>query len=1176
MIRLFVFLYDYFVVRKTLLVCLLAATTAGLLFSLLRLDYREDIAEFLPDDESGTHINAVYRHIGNSDRLIIGFTKTADSIPAVRIMRAIDRFTVLLDARDSLHVIPEVIAQVDDDRFLKLADFIIGNAPYFLTEAAYLRMDSLLQQQDFVSVQLRDDKRLLLLPSGGMMKRNIATDPLHLFSPLLAALTNLQAGSDEVNNGYIFSANGQKGMVFITSPYGSGETGNNALLLRMIEQTMRETEKEFSGVGVSCFGAPAIAVTNAERIKKDSMLAAVLSVILILSLLAYFFRNARNILLVFVSVLFGWLFALGVMALFKGSVSFIAVGIGTVFIGIAVNYPLHFIDHIRHRKDRKQALREIIPPLLTGNITTVGAFFSLLFISSDAMRDFGLFGSLLLVGSILFVLVFLPHLVRGNVTEDLNPATEEERLIFGKFARFAPERKKPVLLSALLLTALFLYLSRFAEFEADMHKINYMTDAQRTEMNERMQSLEKAGQDVVYFLVEGGTTDEALAAYERNVELMDSLHKTGWVENVAGIASFLPSQEEQQRRIERWNAFWQPRRDELLQQVDRQAVAEGFRKNAFGSFAELLRKDFSVQDGAYFDPLTPATGNYLAQDEGKTMVITLLYCNKTRTAALKDVLKTHSSSAFVLDSRSMGQRMVDALYDDFNYVLYVCGCVVFIFLVFSFRRIELSIMSFLPLAVGWVWILGIMQICGIRFNIVNIILATFIFGQGDDYTIFITEGLIYEYARKRKMLASYKNSIILSALIMFTGIGVLIFAQHPAMRSLANVTMVGMFSVVMMAYLLPPFIFRWLTVNRYGPRTIPVTVRRLLASGYAFAAFLVGSLAITVFGSILFGGSRQVAAERRTVSYRKRKLLYHRFLCAVARFTVKRIPGVSFRYENLSGETFDKPAVIICNHQAHIDLMCLMMLTPRMVILTNEWVWNNPFYKRLIRYADFYPVSGGIENSVKQLSVLVREGYSVAVFPEGTRSEDCSIRRFHHGAFYLAEMLHLDILPVLLHGAGHVLPKKDFMLRRGAITVQVCPRIAADDTGFGDGYSARAKQITPYYRNAFAALSLRLETAAYYRSFVLHNYYYKGADVERSVGREMKRLERSGELAKIDAWQGNSHVRMECDGYGIYAFLFALVHKQTQVTAVFSDTDKATVTAGCTGCPANLTVQTAS
>ena len=113
------------------------------------------------------------------------------------------------------------------------------------------------------------------------------------------------------------------------------------------------------------------------------------------------------------------------------------------------------------------------------------------------------------------------------------------------------------------------------------------------------------------------------------------------------------------------------------------------------------------------------------------------------------------------------------------------------------------------MAVSWLWILGIMALLGIQFNIINIILSTFIFGQGDDYTIFMTEGTVYEYTHRRPMLASYRRAIILSALIMFIGIGSLITARHPALHSLAEVTIVGMFSVVLMAFVIPPVVFYW-------------------------------------------------------------------------------------------------------------------------------------------------------------------------------------------------------------------------------------------------------------------------------------------------------------------------------------------------------------------------------
>ena len=209
-------------------------------------------------------------------------------------------------------------------------------------------------------------------------------------------------------------------------------------------------------------------------------------------------------------------------------------------------------------------------------------------------------------------------------------------------------------------------------------------------------------------------------------------------------------------------------------------------------------------------------------------VIDVLKVSPQKIESVVSRIENHSSRQYVFDVNSMNTSIATRLSDDFNYIGWACGCIVFLFLWFSLGCLELAILSFIPMAVSWLWILGIMSLVGIQFNVVNIILATFIFGQGDDYTIFMTEGCQFEYAYRRKMLASYKNSIIISALIMLIGIGSLIIAKHPALHSLAEVTIIGMFSVVLMAYLFPPLIFRWLVYNKGLERKRPITLRNLI------------------------------------------------------------------------------------------------------------------------------------------------------------------------------------------------------------------------------------------------------------------------------------------------------------------------------------------------------------
>src|SRR5574344_170512 len=222
-------------------------------------------------------------------------------------------------------------------------------------------------------------------------------------------------------------------------------------------------------------------------------------------------------------------------------------------------------------------------------------------------------------------------------------------------------------------------------------------------------------------------------------------------------------------------------------------------------------------------------------------------------------------------------------------------------------------------------------------------------------------------------------------------------------------------------YGLPLFIFRKL-------RTILITV-------YAIIFFILFS--IFVFSPLIW---LYLHIGKMTIKKKDRLhiLIYH-----IARFVMlhHKIPGTNFSYNIEDKSVFDKPAIIICNHQSHLDLMCQMIFTPKIIFLTNDWVWKNPCYGIIVRNAEYYPVSMGIENILPDLKSLVERGYSIAVYPEGTRSTDCSIGRFHQGAFYLAQQLNLDILPMYLYGAGKVLPKKKHSLLAGLIHINVSKRI---------------------------------------------------------------------------------------------------------------------------------------
>ena len=406
---------------------------------------------------------------------------------------------------------PDLQVSADAGAVEEVFGFIRSHWPYFLTEADYARMDSLLAIPGYVEERMAENERSFYSMGSSFTSQYLRSDPLGLFSPVLQRLEALNpATKSRVEDGFLFTGDGRTGVVLFNSPFGGSESGKNAQLVALTDTVKARTAAQFPDIRIFSSGGPEVAVGNASRIKKDSFLALAIAALLICIVLWLSYKRFADVFWILVSILTGALFALGIIACFKSSVSLIVLGIGSMIIGIAVNYPLHYVDHLKYQPDKRKALADQVNPLLVGNITTVGAFLSLLLLKAEALHDFGFIGAMMLVGTILFVLVFLPVLV---------PAASRPRntvkLDFDRHIHLAPKARRWVFIGFLAVTAVLFWLSRGISFDADMHHINYMTPEQERgfALLEEM-GASADGASTVYVVASGATAEEALQCNE--------------------------------------------------------------------------------------------------------------------------------------------------------------------------------------------------------------------------------------------------------------------------------------------------------------------------------------------------------------------------------------------------------------------------------------------------------------------------------------------------------------------------------------------------------------------------------------------------------------------------------------------------------------------------------------
>ncbi len=1142
---------------------LLLLITAVLLAMVSSLKYNENIYDFLPVSGNEQKAISLYQDISGGQRIFVMFKakegSTADNIE--KVTESVETFAEQLKAGEGIRHIKEITTQVDFEKVAGITNFIYHNMPLMLTDSDYIRMERCLAEPEFIKNQLASDVQMIMMPATGFFSANISNDPLGLFAPVLERLQARQRSMPiEIDDGYIFTSGQQYAVAMLTSPYGAMESSNNNLLVNYVDSVAWQTMQAVPDVEVNSTGSPVIAVGNAQQIKSDSQWAISIAVTLILLLLVFAFHRVKNLLLIGMSILFGWLFAMGFIAVLRTDVSLIVLGIGSIIIGIAVNYPLHFIAHTDHGGTVREVLKDMVSPLLIGNITTVGAFVALMPLDAPALRDLGLFAAFMLVGTILFVLVFLPHLVKQKFK------TGEEHLSFGKISSMEPERHKWLLLLIFVLTIVFGYFSLGTSFDTNMHHINYMTPKQQQLLSDMNASAGLSDTTNVYLVTEGNTWEEALQARMSMNPKLEAMRKKGEINNYSNVTFFIASQQEQQARIDRWNKFWDAHREQIIVSLKHEAPQYGFAGDAFLGFENIVSATYTPQPFEYFEPIrTVLLSNSFSQSTGNCAVVDVIDATDKNIAQIEAVLnESLGATGYAFDFMGMNSAVARSLSNDFNYIGFACGFIVFLFLWLSFGRIELSLLAFLPMAMGWLWILGMMFIFGMQFNIVNVILATFIFGQGDDYTIFMTDGLINEFAYKKKLLPSFKNSIVISALIMFIGIGSLIVAKHPALHSLAEVTIVGMLTVVLMAWVIPPTIYGWLVRTEKGTRRTPITMEKVIRTAFCTVIYILELAVGSIIGLML---------RLLPISHEKRDDWFHRFICCVMRMNVRHMWGVTTNISNPNGEDFSRGSIVMCNHQSILDPIYMLAMNPRILLLISNKVWRNPIVHPMFRLAGYIKLDQPMESLINSIRKAVEKGYSVVIFPEGKRNEGC-ISRFHKGAFFIAEEIGADMLPVYLHGADHVMPRGSAFASRGKVGLEIGKRITNDQLGsLGGTLLKRTNAFHKHFADHYSHFKKKLETTHYFHDYIIYKYIYKGISIEKETRLLLKRYDDFSQW--IDNYrpkneQHPSAVSIVNAGNGQFSLLFALVHPDIEVRSYAYDEDEVALLSCCEPNPRNL------
>lgn len=1134
----FISLYRFFQKKRSLFWFSLLTLIGVLSVGASRITLEEDISKFFPDDPRVEKLSYVFRNAKFSER-IIGMVSIADSATTPNpdsLIATAARYVDSLESNASEYIV-SIQSEVDDSQLLEVVQSIQSNLPVFLEEEDYLEIDSLLKPEN-AKERLVANYRQLISPSGIVTKNIIVNDPLGISFIVLKKLQDLQFDQNvEVYQNYLISRDHRHLLFFIEPKYKSGETGRNTAFLESLDQAAVSVSS--GAIKASYFGAPIVAAGNAKQLQRDTLLTISIMLVLLAIFILGHFRKKRVPFLIMFPVIFGALFSLCLIYLVQGSISIIAIAAGSIILGIAINYSLHFLSHLKHVDSIEDVIRDLVKPMTLGSATTVLAFVCLQFVNASVLRDVGLFAAFSLIGAALCTLIFLPQFI----SRDYVARQSHRETFIEKVSQFSFENNKVLLILILVLTPFFLYFANDVKFNTDLSQMNFMTDELKQSQS-RVESINKTSLSSTYLVSQSTSFQKALQHNEVVTNEIRTLYGAGGIQKYSSVSAFIISDSLQRIRIARWNNYWKNKSDATIKLVRSEGKALKFSEKVFQNFERLIGTEYQIADQTMFSPFRKLFfDNHIIERDGLSTVIALANIAPEKKQNVLRQLEEKGVHGF--DRQMITNLFVEYVHEDFNFIVAFTGIIVFMALLLMYGRIELTLMTFVPMLITWIWILGIMALVGIEFNIVNVMISTFIFGLGDDYSIFTMDGLLTEYQFGKKNLTSIRTSILLSALTTISGLGVLIFAEHPALRSIAGISIIGIVSVFFMSQTLQPFLFRWMISNRTKRGLAPMTAWGICKTIFTYGFFVSGSFILTIVGLLL----KLVPFGKKNV-----RLFYHSLISFWTRSLVTLAPQLKVKTIGYNKNLFSRATVLIANHTSFLDILLTTGLHPKLILLTNKWVWNSPVFGGVVRLADYYPVMEGAEDSIERVKDRVREGYSIVVFPEGSRTSDGKVKRFHKGAFYMAEALNLPIQPLIIHGADDAIPKSTIFLNTGFLTLKYLPVIEPDDTSFGSTYAEKAKNIGRYFRREYEAVTEQEENPQYFQYKLFSNYIYKGPVLEWYMKVKVALEGNYKQFHELVPPKGQI-LDLGC-GYGFLCYMLAFLSEERVVTGVDYDAEK--------------------
>ncbi len=660
---------------------------------------------------------------------------------------------------------------------------ILARYPQVLTRDDLKTLERMLTPDAVERALLK--RKVELARPGGVFKRGmIATDPLGIRMIATRKIESALFGgglSVVPSPEALWSGDGQSVLVVLETTAAPSDSSASKTLYRHIHEALGASLPK-TGYEVLVVSAHRHAIENERLLKRDIVVTMSVAAFGFFLLFLVFFRNWKAI-FVFATPVLGMCCAIGASWLVFPNPSAIILGLGATVIGISLDYGIHVFVVAGRSEVPFEAVRNVTRPLVASALTTLGVFWAFFFSSAPGYHQLA-FASTVGVGASLMISLFcLPVILRGKRSGKA-PNHISWLEWDGAFAVTTTRARHIVLSATILLLATALLSASVVKWNFDMRGLDAGGAGLLRDEN-TFRSLWGIGAPAA-LVIQAKSLEDAMETQDEFAVFAEKHH----LPKFRSLSLIWPSLKTRKANAAAWDEFWSHgRKDKTRRLLKDKGVVLSFSPSAFNPFfRNLTAHDFSINlfGGAGFQQLAK---RYVIKNTPNEPTVVASYFDDTPEAVkIAFEFATNHPGARIISPKRFGERLSRLVLRDARGAGVAAIALVLLLAFVCLCGARPVAMSLLPVVFGAVAVFPAHLLAGMSLNAMSLVASIVVAGLAIDYGIFAVTAL---ERKNREFSHDAFMALTLSMLTTLVGAGALLWAAHPALRTVGLVVCAG-------------------------------------------------------------------------------------------------------------------------------------------------------------------------------------------------------------------------------------------------------------------------------------------------------------------------------------------------------------------------------------------------